>query len=168
MRSDMIKKGFDKVLYCSLLKVIGLKDEDFDKFFIVICNFFIEIILGYKYLNEFGKFVKEVVCVVGMVLFEFNIIGVDDGIVMGYIGMCYFFLSCEIIVDLVEMVVNVYWFDGMICILNCDKIILGMMMVVLCINILIVFVLGGLMVVGKMLKGEVVDLSFVFEGVGVY
>lgn len=108
------------------------------------------------------------ICEVGGVFFEMNIIGVDDGIVMGYIGMCYLLLSCEIIVDLVEMVVFVYWFDGMVCILNCDKIIFGMLMVLLCLNILIVFVSGGLMKVGVMSDGCKIFFFLVFEGVGVY
>lgn len=75
---------------------------------------------------------------------------VDDGIVMGYDGMLYLLLSCDIIVDLVEYMVNVYCVDVMVCILNCDKIMLGMLMVVMCFNILVIFVLGGLMEVGKM------------------
>lgn len=86
---------------------------------------------------------------VGGVVKEFNIIVVDDGIVMGYGGMFYLFLSCDLIVDLVEYMVNVYCVDVMVCIFNCDKIILGMLMVVMCLNILVIFVLGGLMEVGK-------------------
>ena len=74
MRSDMIKKGFDKAPHRSLLKATGLKDEDFDKPFIAICNSFIEIIPGHKHLNEFGKLVKEAVRAAGMVPFEFNTI----------------------------------------------------------------------------------------------
>lgn len=87
---------------------------------------------------------------------------------MGYIGMRYLLLSCEIIVDFVEMVVFVYWFDGMVCILNCDKIMLGMFMVVMCINILMIFVSGGLMVVGRISDGWKIFFFLVFEGVGVY
>lgn len=86
---------------------------------------------------------------VGGIVKEFNIIVVDDGIVMGYGGMLYLLLLCELIVDFVEYMVNVYCVDVMVCILNCDKIILGMMMVVLCFNIFVIFVFGGLMEVGK-------------------
>ncbi|PER22885.1 dihydroxy-acid dehydratase [Bacillus cereus] len=168
MRSDMIKKGFDKAPHRSLLKATGLKDEDFDKPFIAICNSFIEIIPGHKHLNEFGKLVKEAVRAAGMVPFEFNTIGVDDGIAMGHIGMRYSLPSREIIADSVETVVNAHWFDGMICIPNCDKITPGMMMAALRINIPTVFVSGGPMAAGKTSKGEVVDLSSVFEGVGAY
>ncbi|PES23003.1 dihydroxy-acid dehydratase [Bacillus cereus] len=168
MRSDMIKKGFDKAPHRSLLKATGLKDEDFDKPFIAICNSFIEIIPGHKHLNEFGKLVKEAVRAAGMVPFEFNTIGVDDGIAMGHIGMRYSLPSREIIADSVETVVNAHWFDGMLCIPNCDKITPGMMMAALRINIPTVFVSGGPMAAGKTSKGEVVDLSSVFEGVGAY
>ncbi|MGR5961947.1 dihydroxy-acid dehydratase [Bacillus paranthracis] len=145
-----------------------MKDEDFDKPFIAICNSFIEIIPGHKHLNEFGKLVKEAVRATGMVPFEFNTIGVDDGIAMGHIGMRYSLPSREIIADSVETVVNAHWFDGMICIPNCDKITPGMMMVALRINIPTVFVSGDPMATGKTSKGEVVDLSSVFEGVGAY
>ncbi len=103
-----------------------------------------------------------------MVPFEFNTIGVDDGIAMGHIGMRYSLPSREIIADSVETVVNAHWFDGMICIPNCDKITPGMMMASLRINIPTVFVSGGPMAAGKTSKGEVVDLSSVFEGVGAY
>ncbi len=119
-------------------------------------------------MNEFGKLVKEAVRAAGMVPFEFNTIGVDDGIAMGHIGMRYSLPSREIIADSVETVVNAHWFDGMICIPNCDKITPGMMMAALRINIPTVFVSGGPMAAGKTSKGEVVDLSSVFEGVGAY
>lgn len=103
-------------------------------------------------MNEFGKLVKEAVRAAGMVPFEFNTIGVDDGIAMGHIGMRYSLPSREIIADSVETVVNAHWFDGMICIPNCDKITPGMMMAALRINIPTVFVSGGPMAAGKHLK----------------
>lgn len=168
MRSDMIKKGFDKAPHRSLLKATGLKDEDFDKPFIAICNSFVEIIPGHVHLNEFGKLVKEAVRAAGMVPFEFNTIGVDDGIAMGHIGMRYSLPSRELIADSVETVVNAHWFDGMICIPNCDKITPGMMMAAMRINIPTVFISGGPMAAGKTSQGQVVDLSSVFEGVGAY
>lgn len=168
MRSDMIKKGFDKAPHRSLLKATGLKDEDFDKPFIAICNSFIEIIPGHKHLNEFGKLVKEAVRAAGMVPFEFNTIGVDDGIAMGHIGMRYSLPSREIIADSVETVVNAHWFDGMICIPNCDKITPGMMMAAMRLNIPAIFVSGGPMAAGRTSDGRKISLSSVFEGVGAY
>jgi dihydroxy-acid dehydratase len=166
MRSDMIKKGFDKAPHRSLLKATGLKDEDFDKPFVAICNSFVEIIPGHKHLNVVGEKVKEAVRAAGMVPFEFNTIGVDDGIAMGHIGMRYSLPSRELIADSVETVVNAHWFDGMICIPNCDKITPGMLMGAMRVNIPTIFVSGGPMAAGRTSKGQVVDLSSVFEGVG--
>jgi len=168
MRSDMIKRGFDKAPHRSLLKATGLKDEDFDKPFIAICNSFIEIIPGHIHLNRLGEAVKEAVRAAGMIPFEFNTIGVDDGIAMGHIGMRYSLPSRELIADSVETVVNAHWFDGMICLPNCDKITPGMMMGALRVNIPTVFLTGGPMAAGRTSKGQVVDLSSVFEGVGAF
>lgn len=141
---------------------------DMNKLFVVICNFYIDIVFGYVYLREFVDIVKEVIREVGVILFEFNIIGVDDGIVMGYIGMWYFLLLCEIIVDVVEIVINVYWFDGVFYIFNCDKIIFGMILVVMRINVLVIFCFGGLMKVGLFVYGKVLIFLLMFEVVGVF
>jgi dihydroxy-acid dehydratase len=168
MRSDMIKKGIDKAPHRSLLKATGLRDEDFDKPFIGICNSFVEIIPGHIHLQEFGKLVKEAVREAGMIPFEFNTIGVDDGIAMGHIGMRYSLPSRELIADCLETVAQAHWFDGLICIPNCDKITPGMMMGAMRVNIPTVFISGGPMAAGKTSKGEVVDLVSVFEGVGAY
>jgi dihydroxy-acid dehydratase len=164
----MIKKGFDKAPHRSLLKATGVKDEDFDKPFIAVANSFVEIIPGHVHLNEFGRLVKEAVREAGMIPFEFNTIGVDDGIAMGHIGMRYSLPSRELIADSVETVVNAHWFDGMICIPNCDKITPGMLMGALRVNIPTVFISGGPMAAGQTSKGQIVDLSSVFEGVGAY
>ena len=167
-RSDMIKKGFDRAPHRSLLRAAGVKDEDFDKPFIAICNSYIDIIPGHVHLQEFGKLVKEAVRAAGMVPFEFNTIGVDDGIAMGHIGMRYSLPSREIIADSLETVVAAHWFDGMICIPNCDKITPGMIMGALRVNIPTVFVTGGPMKAGKTSDGRSISLSSVFEGVGAY
>ncbi len=169
MRSDMIKKGIDKAPHRSLLRATGhVKQEDFNKPFIGICNSFVEIIPGHVHLQEFGKIVKEAVREAGMVPFEFNTIGVDDGIAMGHIGMRYSLPSRELIADSLETMVNAHWFDGLICIPNCDKITPGMMMGAMRVNIPTVFVSGGPMQAGKTSTGKTVDLMSVFEGVGAY
>lgn len=168
MRSDMVKKGIDKAPHRSLLRATGVKNEDFDKPFIGIVNSFIEIIPGHMHLQEFGKLVKEAVRAAGMIPFEFNTIGVDDGIAMGHIGMRYSLPSRELIADSLETVVQAHWFDGLICIPNCDKITPGMMMGALRVNIPTVFVSGGPMKAGKTTSGKTVDLVSVFEGVGAY
>src|SRR6476646_12256593 len=161
LRSDMIKKGFDRAPHRSLLRAAGVKEEDFNKPFIAVCNSYVDIIPGNVHLQEFGKIVKEAIREAGGVPFEFNTIGVDDGIAMGHIGMRYSLPSREIIADSVETVVNAHWFDGMICIPNCDKITPGMMMAALRVNIPTVFVSGGPMESGKVnIKGKLraVDL----------
>lgn len=168
MRSDMIKKGIDRAPHRSLLRATGLRQEDFDKPFIGICNSFIEIIPGHIHLQEFGRLVKEAVLEAGMIPFEFNTIGVDDGISMGHIGMRYSLPSRELIADSVETMVQAHWFDGLICIPNCDKITPGMMMGAVRANVPTVFVSGGPMKAGVTSKGQKVDLVSVFEGVGSY
>ncbi|MCM3161489.1 MULTISPECIES: dihydroxy-acid dehydratase [Bacillaceae] len=168
LRSNMIKKGFDRAPHRSLLRAAGVKEEDFDKPFIAVCNSYIDIVPGHVHLQEFGKIVKEAIREAGGVPFEFNTIGVDDGIAMGHIGMRYSLPSREIIADSIETVVSAHWFDGMVCIPNCDKITPGMMMAALRLNIPTVFVSGGPMKAGVTSDGKKISLSSVFEGVGAY
>ncbi|MFQ5769111.1 MAG: dihydroxy-acid dehydratase [bacterium] len=168
MRSDVIKKGFERAPHRSLLKACGVQDEDFCKPFIGICNSFIEIIPGHVHLQELGRLVKEEVRQAGGVPFEFNTIGVDDGIAMGHFGMKYSLPSRELIADSVETVALAHQFDGLICIPNCDKIVPGMLMGVMRINIPTIFVSGGPMAAGRTPSGKTVDLISVFEGVGAY
>lgn len=168
MRSDMITKGIDRAPHRSLLRAAGVKEEDFGKPFIAVCNSYIDIVPGHVHLQEFGKIVKEAIREAGGVPFEFNTIGVDDGIAMGHIGMRYSLPSREIIADSVETVVSAHWFDGMVCIPNCDKITPGMMMAALRVNIPTIFVSGGPMKAGKDKNGKALSLTSVFEGVGAY
>lgn len=168
MRSDMIKKGFDRAPHRSLLRAAGVKEEDFGKPFIAVCNSYIDIVPGHVHLQEFGKIVKEAIREAGGVPFEFNTIGVDDGIAMGHIGMRYSLPSREIIADSLETVVSAHWFDGMVCIPNCDKITPGMMMGALRVNIPTMFVSGGPMKAGVDSKGNKLSLTSVFEGVGAH
>ncbi|MCR8655781.1 dihydroxy-acid dehydratase [Paenibacillus endoradicis] len=168
MRSDMIKKGFDRAPHRSLLRAAGVKEEDFGKPFIAVCNSYIDIVPGHVHLQEFGKLVKEAIYEAGGVPFEFNTIGVDDGIAMGHIGMRYSLASREIIADSVETVVNAHWFDGMICIPNCDKITPGMILGALRVNIPTMLVSGGPMKAGRTSDGRAISLTSVFEGVGAH
>ena len=168
MRSDMITKGVDRAPHRSLLRAAGVKEEDFGKPFIAVCNSYIDIVPGHVHLQEFGKIVKEAIREAGGVPFEFNTIGVDDGIAMGHIGMRYSLPSREIIADSVETVVSAHWFDGMVCIPNCDKITPGMMMGALRVNIPTIFVSGGPMKAGVDKNGKPLSLTSVFEGVGAY
>lgn len=168
MRSDRIKKGFERAPHRSLLKATGVTDEDMHKPFIAICNSYIDIIPGHVHLQKFGAMVKQAVREAGGVPFEFNTIGVDDGIAMGHMGMNYSLPSRELIADSVETVVAAHAFDAMICIPNCDKIVPGMLMAAVRLDIPTIFVSGGPMAAGKTPDGQTVDLISVFEGVGAY
>uniref|UniRef100_UPI00403F7511 dihydroxy-acid dehydratase n=1 Tax=Niallia sp. XMNu-256 TaxID=3082444 RepID=UPI00403F7511 len=168
LRSSMITQGVDRAPHRSLLRAAGVKEEDFGKPFIAVCNSYIDIVPGHVHLQEFGKIVKEAIREAGGVPFEFNTIGVDDGIAMGHIGMRYSLPSREIIADSIETVVSAHWFDGMVCIPNCDKITPGMMMAALRVNIPTIFVSGGPMMAGTDAAGNALDLTSVFEGVGAY
>jgi dihydroxy-acid dehydratase len=168
LRSDMIKRGSDRAPHRSLLRATGLRDEDFDKPFIGIANSYVDIVPGHRHLQEFGRVVKEAVREAGGVPFEFNTIGVDDGIAMGHVGMRFSLPSRELIADCVETMVQAHWLDGLICIPNCDKITPGMLMAAARCNIPTIFVSGGPMRAGRTPGGQVVDLISVFEGVGAF
>ncbi len=168
MRSDTVKKGFERAPHRSLLKATGAirDDGDFDRPFIGVCNSYIDLIPGHVHLQAFGKVVKDAVRAAGAVPFEFNTIGVDDGIAMGHLGMRYSLPSRELIADSVETVAAAHCLDGLICIPNCDKIVPGMLMGALRLNIPTVFLSGGPMKAGRLPSGEKIDLISVFEGVG--
>lgn len=168
MRSDKIKKGFDRAPHRSLLKATGVRDEDFDKPFIGIANSYTDIVPGHIHLQEYGNLVKQAVRDAGGVPFIFNTIGVDDGIAMGHIGMRYSLASRELIADCVETVMAAHCLDGMICIPNCDKIVPGMLMASVRLNVPTIFISGGPMAAGKTPSGRAVDLISVFEGVGAF
>ena len=167
MRSDTIKKGFEHAPHRSLLRATGViqAESDFDKPFIGVANSYIDLIPGHVHLQEFGKVAKQAIREAGGVPFEFNTIGVDDGIAMGHIGMRYSLASRELIADSVETVAEAHRLDGLVCITNCDKIVPGMLMAAVRLNIPTVFVSGGPMKAGQ-LNGQKVDLISVFEGVG--
>ncbi len=170
MRSDMIKKGFERAPHRSLLRATGVirEEADFDKPFIAIANSYTDIVPGHVHLGAFGEVVRQAVWDAGGVPFMFHTIGVDDGIAMGHVGMKYSLASRELIADSVETVVAAHWFDGMVCIPNCDKIVPGMLMAAMRLNIPTIFVSGGPMKAGVTPAGKVVDLISVFEGVGEY
>ena len=169
MRSDEIKKGFERAPHRSLLKATGLvRDEDFSKPFIAVVNSYVDIVPGHVHLHDFGQKIKTAVREAGGVPFEFNTIAVDDGIAMGHSGMDFSLPSRELIADCVETMVQAHRFDGLICIPNCDKIVPGMVMAALRVDIPTIFISGGPMAAGKTPDGETVDLISVFEGVGAY
>ena len=168
MRSNTIKSGIERAPHRALLKAVGVTDADMDKPFIAIVNSYVDIIPGHAHLQSFGRVVKEAVREAGGVPFEFNTIGVDDGIAMGHVGMKYSLPSRELIADCVETMVEAHRFDGMVCIPNCDKIVPGMLMAAMRVNIPTIFVSGGPMTAGRTPDGEPIDLISVFEGVGAF
>ncbi|KKK88371.1 hypothetical protein LCGC14_2743830, partial [marine sediment metagenome] len=165
MRSDTVKKGFQRAPHRSLLRACGLGDADIDRPFIGIANSFCEIVPGHVHLNRVGRIVKQAVSRAGGTAFEFNTIAVCDGIAMGHTGMKYSLASREIIADSVETMVRAHCFDGLVCIPNCDKIIPGMLMAAARLNVPTIFVSGGPMKAGKTGDGKTVDLISIFEGV---
>ncbi|GAB6072046.1 dihydroxy-acid dehydratase [Venenivibrio stagnispumantis] len=166
MRSEEIKKGIERAPHRSLLRACGLSEEDFNKPFIGVANSYIDIIPGHVHLREFAQIVKEAIREAGGVPFEFNVIGVDDGIAMGHSGMFYSLPSRELIADSVETVVEAHKLDGLVCIPNCDKIVPGMLMAAARLNIPTIFVSGGPMAAGHTKEGKPIDLATVFEAVG--
>ncbi|SDC69753.1 dihydroxy-acid dehydratase [Terribacillus halophilus] len=166
MRSDMIKTGIDRAPHRSLLHATGVKTSDLGKPFIGVCNSYIDIIPGHMHLNKFAEVVKDAIRQAGGIPFEFNTIGVDDGIAMGHIGMRYSLPSREIIADSAETVIQAHWFDGVFYIPNCDKITPGMLMASARTNVPSVFVSGGPMEAGVSPDGKPLNLVSMFEGVG--
>jgi dihydroxy-acid dehydratase len=165
MRSDTVKKGFQRAPHRALLHACGLADGDINKPFIGVANSFCEIVPGHVHLNEVARVVKESVREAGGAAFEFNTIAVCDGVAMGHTGMKYSLASREIIADSVETMARAHCFDGLVCIPNCDKIIPGMLMAAVRLNIPTIFVSGGPMAAGKTKDGKTVDLISIFEGV---
>jgi dihydroxy-acid dehydratase len=168
MRSDQIKRGIERAPHRALLKATGVTDADMGKPFIAIVNSYVDVVPGHVHLQAFGKVIKDAVRAAGGVPFEFNTIGVDDGIAMGHAGMKYSLPSRELIADCVETMIEAHRFDGMVCIPNCDKIVPGMLMAAMRVNIPAIFVSGGPMAAGRTPEGESIDLISVFEGVGAF
>ncbi len=168
MGSSIVKEGFERAGHRSLLYATGQvkNSEDFKKPFIGICNSFVEIIPGHVHLAELGRIAKAAIEQAGGIGFEFNTIGICDGVAMGHIGMKYSLPSRELIADCVESMIHAHQFDALLCIPNCDKITPGMLMGVMRCNIPTVFVSGGPMRAGKLGNGSAADLITVFEGVG--
>jgi len=167
MRSDIIKKGPERAPHRSLLRAAGVieSEADFDKPFIAIANSYTDCIPGHAHLDVIGALVKRFVREAGGVPFIFNTIGIDDGIAMGHGGMKFSLPSRELIADCVESMLQAHCFDGMVCIPNCDKIVPGMLMAAMRVNIPTVFVSGGPMAAGIAADSKPADLITVFKGV---
>lgn len=165
MRSDLMKKGMERAPHRSLCKSMGYTDEELTRPIIGIANSASEVIPGHIHLNNLASAVKMGVAMAGGTPMEFSTIGVCDGIAMGHIGMKYSLISRELIADSVEIMATAFPFDGLVLVCNCDKIVPGMLMAMLRLNIPAVMISGGPMLAGN-LSGRPVDLISVFEGVG--
>ena len=170
MRSDTIKRGDHQAPARSLLHATGALEQptDMNKPFVAICNSYIDIVPGHVHLRELADIAKEAIREAGAIPFEFNTIGVDDGIAMGHIGMRYSIPSREIIADAAETVINAHWFDGVFYIPNCDKITPGMLLAAVRTNVPAVFCSGGPMKAGLSAQGKALTLSSMFEAVGAF
>jgi dihydroxy-acid dehydratase len=165
MRSDTVKQGFQRAPHRALLHACGLSDADINKPFIGVANSFCEVVPGHVHLNKVAQVVKDAVRQAGGTPFEFNTIAICDGIAMGHTGMKYSLASREIVADSVEAMALAHCFDGLVCIANCDKIVPGMLMAAVRLNIPTIYVSGGPMKAGKTKEGKTVDLISIFEGV---
>ncbi len=165
MRSDLMKKGLERAPHRSLFKAMGYTDEEIARPLIGVVNSANQIIPGHIHLDLITQDVKAGIRIAGGTPVEFPVIGVCDGIAMGHAGMKYSLASRELIADSVEIMAMAHPFDALVFIPNCDKIIPGMLMAALRLNIPCIFISGGPMLAGK-LQGKAVDLISVFEGVG--
>ncbi|HEY49685.1 MAG TPA: dihydroxy-acid dehydratase [Dehalococcoidia bacterium] len=166
MRSDVTKQGVERAPHRSLMYALGLTKSEIECPIVGIVNSFNEIIPGHIHLREVAEAVKAGVYTAGGTPLEFNTIGVCDGIAMGHLGMRYSLPSRELIADSVETVIQAHAFDALVFIPNCDKIVPGMLMAAVRLNIPAIFVSGGPMLAGRLPNGRCVDINDVFEAVG--
>lgn len=168
MRSDKIKVGVAQAPARGLLYATGQvkSAKDMKKPFIAICNSYTDIVPGHVHLRELAQVAKEAIREAGGIPFEFNTIGVDDGIAMGHIGMRYSLPSRELIADAAETMINAHWFDGVFYMPNCDKITPGMILASVRTNVPGIFCSGGPMKAGVDMHGHQATLSTLFEAVG--
>ena len=169
MKSHSIKQGIERAPHRALLRAVGVQSSDFNKPFIGVVNSFNEIVPGHTHLNSIAAAVKTGIIAAGGVPFEFNTIGVCDGIAMNHPGMKYSLPSRELIADSVEIMAEAHQFDALVFIPNCDKVVPGMLMAAVRLNVPSIFISGGPMLAGKLHKGGAcrsVDLISVFNAVG--
>ena len=165
MRSDLMKKGLERAPHRSLFKAMGYTDEEIARPLIGVVNSANEIIPGHIHLDLITQDVKAGIRMAGGTPVEFPVIGVCDGIAMNHAGMKYSLASRELIADSIEIMATAHPFDALVFIPNCDKIVPGMLMAALRLNIPSIFISGGPMLAGKF-QDKTVDLISVFEGVG--
>lgn len=167
MKSDAVKKGIEQSPQRSLLRALGLSEEEMKKPLVGIVSSYNEIVPGHMNLDKITEAVKMGVAMAGGVPIVFPAIAVCDGIAMGHIGMKYSLVTRDLIADSTECMATAHQFDALVCIPNCDKNVPGLLMAAARINVPTVFVSGGPMLAGRV-KGEKTSLSSMFEAVGAY
>ena len=165
MRSDEIKRGPARAPHRSLLRALGVSDAEMERPFIGIANSFSEAVPGHMHLRQVVEAVKAGVRLAGGTPFEFGVLGICDGIAMNHEGMLYSLPSRELVADSVESMAKGHAFDALVLVPCCDKIVPGMLMAAMRLNVPAVMVGGGAMLAGHQ-GGRVIDLNTVFEGVG--
>jgi len=167
MRSDEVKRGVERTAHRALLKALGLTDSDLEKPFIGVANAYNTIVPGHMSLDKITQAVKEGIYSAGGIPFEFGVIGICDGIAMGHEGMKYALPSREIIADSIEAMVQAHRFDGLVVVGSCDKIVPGMLMAVLRLNIPAIVVTGGPMIAERV-GDQYATIKTAFEAAGMY
>ncbi len=165
MRSDIMKKGPERAPHRSLMRATGISPDQVERPFIGVCNSYTNIPPGHCHLKKVGEIICQAIRDAGGIPYEFNTIAVCDGIAMGHPGMKFSLPSRELIADCVETMGMAHPFDAMICIPNCDKVVPGMLMGAMRLNIPTIFASGGPMAAGRTVDGKPADLITVFEGV---
>ena len=167
MRSDIVKRGAERTAHRALLKATGITDVDMEKPFIGIANAYNDIVPGHLMLDRLTKAVREGICAAGGTPFEFGVMGICDGIAMGHDGMRYALASRELIADTIEAMVNAHCFDGLVVVGSCDKIVPGMLMAMLRLDIPAIAVTGGPMLAER-IGDRTVTIKTAFEAAGEY
>jgi dihydroxy-acid dehydratase len=163
MRSDIIKKGLERVPHRALLHATGLGRKDLDRPFIGVATSFTDLIPGHVGMRDLERFIERGVCYGQGVPFFFGVPGICDGIAMGHLGMCYPLALREIVADTIETVCNAHQLDGLICLTNCDKITPGMLMGAARLNIPTIIVTAGPMLTGRFNKRKLAFVHDTFE-----
>jgi dihydroxy-acid dehydratase len=166
MRSDIIKKGLERVPHRALLHATGLSRKDLDRPFIGVATSFTDLIPGHIGMRDLERFIERGICYGQGVPFFFGVPGICDGIAMGHLGMCYPLALREIVADTIETVCNAHQLDGIVCLTNCDKITPGMLMGVARLNIPAIIVTAGPMLSGRYNKRKLAFVHDTFEAVG--
>ena len=168
MRSDLIKEGPSRAPHRSLLRALGIDDLEMKRPFVAVVNSKSDYIPGHMHLDKIAEQVKAGIRNAGGVPFEFNTIGVCDGIAMNHKGMKYSLCSRELIADSIEVMLTAHPLDAIVFIPNCDKIVPGMLLAACRLNLPCIFISGGPMLAGRLKDGRRTCLSHMFEAVGAY